>query len=266
MNRSHRLVAIVPALNEALSIGAVVSSLLALRRGDGGPLFEAVVVGDNGSTDGTGEVATAAGALVAVAGQRGYGHGCVAATRLAAARISAIDAYVFVDGDHTTRYEEIHGLVRALQSGNDLVIGRRVTRAPGSMTWAQQFGNHLCSGLVRVLWRVPVHDLGPLRAINKTLYDRLNMEALTFGWTLEMQIKAAECRASMIEVPVTVLPRTDGHSKVSPTLASALRCGRVMLQTIFSLYLTRASREQDARCNLPIHQAAHRAHSAQQDG
>jgi Glycosyl transferase family 2 len=243
------LVAVVPALNEAGCIGAVVESLRALRSPDGSALFAAVVVGDNGSTDGTPRIARAAGALVASAALRGYGHGCVAAIEHAQATFCDIDAFVFVDGDHSTQYDQIHLLVEALNAGNDLVIGRRTVRARNSMTWPQQWGNRLCSALVRWLWRAPVHDLGPLRAIRAPLYERLHMQALTYGWTVEMQIKAIELNAAMVEVPVAVLPRAAGESKVSPTIASALRCGRVMLQTIFLLYRTRASRTTKADQN-----------------
>jgi hypothetical protein len=239
------LAAIIPALNEAGCIGEVVRSLRALRRSDGRALFAAVIVGDNGSTDGTQQIADAAGALVAIASQRGYGHGCAAAIARARHVLPEVDAYVFVDGDHSTRYEQIHALVAAVESGHDLVIGRRVECMRGSMTWPQWFGNRLCSALVRWLWRAPVYDLGPLRAIRAPLYHRLRMRALTYGWTVEMQIKSIELGASMVEVPVSVLPRAAGESKVSPTIRSALRCGRVMLRTIISLYRTRASRTVD---------------------
>jgi hypothetical protein len=92
-----------------------------------------------------------------------------------------------------------------------------------------------------------VHDLGPLRLCDAQLYQQLNMQALTFGWTVEMQIKAIERQASIAEVPVSVLPRLAGESKVSPSIASALRCGRVMLKTIYHLYRTKASRNRHTK-------------------
>lgn len=235
---SLRYVAIIPALNEANCIGRVVSALLALKRSDGSAAFVAVVVGDNGSTDRTCEVATHAGALVGHAASRGYGHGCRAAMGAA----PQADVYVFVDGDDTLNYSEIESLLAGIEGGAQLVIGRRVHRAKHSMSLPQVFGNALCCALIRLLWRADVHDLGPLRAIRAQAFHRLDMQALTYGWTLEMQIKAHELRMKMIEVPVSTLARRVGHSKVSANLRAAARCGRVMLHTIFDLWRTRGQR------------------------
>ena len=234
-------VAIIPALNEAACIGRVVSQLVALRRPDGSPTFVAVAVGDNGSTDRTCEVAASAGALVGRATKRGYGHGCIAAIEAA----PSADVFVFVDGDDTTDYTQIESLLVALEAGTELVIGRRVRRAPGSMSLAQMFGNALCCWLIRVLWGANVHDLGPLRAMCAPAFRQLNMQALTYGWTLEMQIKAFEQNRYVVEVPVSTAARPDGVSKVSPNWRSALRCGRVMLATIATLWLTRSRRNSD---------------------
>ena len=237
-SRATRYVAIIPALNEADCICRVVAALIALKRNDGAPAFVAVVVGDNGSTDQTCEVAVRAGALVAHATSRGYGHGCMAAIRAA----PDADAYVFVDGDDTLNYPDIESLLAAIEHGAQLVIGRRVHRAAHSMSKPQVFGNALCCALIRLLWRAPVHDLGPLRAIRAAEFNRLDMQAFTYGWTLEMQIKAHEQRLSVSEVPVTTLARRSGNSKVSATLRAAARCGRVMLHTIFTLWITRNER------------------------
>ena len=235
-----RCVAIIPALNEAACIGQVVRKLAALVRPNGLPALSAVVVGDNGSTDATAAVAAAAGAVVARAAQRGYGHGCMAA--IATARAAAADVYLFVDGDDTLNYADIESLLSAIERGADLAIGDRVQRARHSMSVAQQLGNALCCGLIRLLWRADCHDLGPLRAIRSTAFHALDMQAYTYGWTLEMQIKAFEQQLIVVELPVTTLARATGASKVCNTLFAAARCGRVMLQTIFSLWLTRAAR------------------------
>lgn len=236
--RSLRYVAIIPALNEADCIGQVVAALVALKRKDGRSTFVAVVVGDNGSTDQTCDVATQSGALVGHATSRGYGHGCMAAIRAA----PDADAYVFVDGDDTLNYPEIESLLAGIEGGAQLVIGRRVNRAEHSMSLPQVFGNALCCALIRLLWRADVHDLGPLRAIRAPAFNWLDMRAFTYGWTLEMQIKAHELRLTMIEVPVSALARRSGHSKVSASVRAALRCGRVMLHTIFTLWYTRSQR------------------------
>lgn len=236
--RNLRYVAMIPALNEADCIDRVVAALIALKRSDGSPAFVAVVVGDNGSTDRTCDVATRAGARVAHATSRGYGHGCMAAISAA----PDADAYVFVDGDDTLNYPEIESLLTGIEHGAQLVIGRRVHRADHSMSLPQVFGNALCCALIRLLWRADVYDLGPLRAVRAPAFHRLNMQAFTYGWTLEMQIKAHELGMNLIEVPVSTLARRSGNSKVSATLRAAARCGRVMLHTIFTLWITRNAR------------------------
>ena len=238
VTRNLRYVAIIPALNEADCIGRVVAALTTLKRSDGSPAFVAVVVGDNGSTDRTCDVAMSAGALVGHATSRGYGYGCMAAIRAA----QDADAYVFVDGDDTLNYPEIESLLTAIEAGAQLVIGHRVHRAEHSMSLPQVLGNALCCALIRLLWRADVHDLGPLRAIRAPAFHRLDMQAFTYGWTLEMQIKAHESDLHMIEVPVSTLARRSSHSKVSSTLRAAARCGRVMLHTIFTLWHTRSER------------------------
>ena len=153
------------------------------------------------------------------------------------------DAYVFVDGDDTLKYAEIESLLDGIEGGAQLVIGRRMHRAQHSMSLPQVFGNALCCALIRLLWRANVHDLGPLRAIRAPAFHRLGMQAFTYGWTLEMQIKVHEQHLNMIEVPVSTLARRSGHSKVSASLRAALRCGRVMLHTIFELWRARRQRQ-----------------------
>ncbi len=236
-----RFVAIIPALNEAACIGRVVRQLSALVRRDGRPALAAVVVGDNGSTDDTCSEARAAGAVVAHSALRGYGHGCMAAIA-AIAETAPADVYLFVDGDDTLNYAEIESLLRAIECGADLAIGHRTRRARHSMSLTQRVGNAVCCGLIRFLWRTDIHDLGPLRAIRASTFHALDMQAFTYGWTLEMQVKAVEQKRVSVEVPVSTLARRIGASKVSHTWVAAARCGRVMLLTIFSLWRTRAAR------------------------
>lgn len=240
-----RYVAIIPALNEEACIGRIAAKLAALTRPDGSRTFVAIAVGDNGSTDRTCEVAAQAGALVGHTLERGYGHGCMAAIDAA----PHADVYVFIDGDDTTDCAEIESLLNAIEMGADLVVGRRFRREVGSMSSAQVFGNALCCWLIRLLWGADVRDLGPLRAMRASAFFRLNMRALTYGWTLEMQVKAFEQGCTLIEVPVSTAARAEGESKVSPNWRSALRCGRVMLATIAKLWLTRASRHSSRALN-----------------
>ncbi len=219
----------------------MVARLAALKRPDGSPTFVAIAVGDNGSTDRTCEVAARAGARVGHASERGYGHGCMAAIDAA----PPADVFVFVDGDDTTDCRQIESLLVAVEAGAELVVGHRVRRDAGSMSSAQVFGNALCCWLIRALWGAKVNDLGPLRAMRAPAFRQLNMQAFTYGWTLEMQIKAFEQNRYIVEVPVSTAARPDGVSKVSPNGRSALYCGRVMLATIGKLWLTRSSRHSD---------------------
>jgi glycosyltransferase involved in cell wall biosynthesis len=200
---------IIPALNEAGCIGDLVHETLAQ------PVREVIVV-DNGSTDGTANIARQAGARVVVESRRGYGYACAAGAAAAGA-----ETLVFLDGDGSFLPSEMPRLLEPLASGcADLVLGSRVLGdiAPGAMPPHQRFGNGLASQLMNMLYHVHVTDLGPYRAIRRNLLAKLDMREMTFGWPTEMMVKAARRRARIIEVPVSFHPRRAGRSKVSGTL------------------------------------------------
>ncbi len=204
---------IIPALNEVGNIPGLVRESLA-------QLVAEVIVVDNGSTDGTAKAALAAGATVIDAPRQGYGYACAAGAAAAQAPY-----LVFLDGDYSSLPSEMGRLVAPLTAGTaDLVLGSRFLGdiAPGAMPPHQRFGNWLASSLMRLLYRIPVTDLGPYRAIRTELLRDLNMQEMTFGWPTEMMVKAARRGERIVEVPVSHHARRSGRSKVSGTVRGSI--------------------------------------------
>ena len=219
---------IIPAYNEEASIDLVLGDLPPT-------LVRRVLVVDNGSTDRTAAVAAAAGALVVHEPRRGYGSACLAGIRRLAVDPPRIVA--FLDADYSDHPEDLAALVEPLTAGAaDLVVGSRVLgkREPGALLPQARFGNWLATRLIRRLYGEPMTDLGPFRAI---LWDRLvalEMNDPDFGWTAEMQVKAARAGLRYREVPVAYRRRI-GTSKITGTLSGTLRAGWKILYTIFRL-------------------------------
>jgi glycosyltransferase involved in cell wall biosynthesis len=225
------LAIIIPALDEEAAIGRVLQRL---------PYpADWVTVADNGSTDATAAVAIAAGARVVHEPQRGYGRACLAGLRVNRDR----DIIVFLDADFSEDPAEITGLIDPIRDGDaDLVLGWRPV---GGRPWHARLGTSLCVGLINRLWGVGYRDLGPFRAIRRSSLDRLGMTDQTWGWTIEMQVKAVEHELRWLEVPVLCRPRI-GQSKISGTLAGTVRAGTRMLYTIYDLWRRRRA-TQDRR-------------------
>ena len=240
MRKKCTVYAIIPALNEAEAIVGVVNDLHALRDNTDRPLIDRVIVADNGSTDGTGALALAAGATVIKEPRRGYGYACMAG--IAAANDA--DILLFVDGDNSIVIQETLSLLTAIDLGADLVIGARISIEPGAMTAPQRFGNWLACFITRRLWHVPISDLGPFRAIRKTELHRLDMKDMTYGWTIEMQIKAFQCGQQVTEVPVSIRCRI-GRSKVSGTVRGVIGAGVGILSMIAKLWWRERQRVSD---------------------
>jgi glycosyltransferase involved in cell wall biosynthesis len=220
------LTVIIPALNEAECLGAVVRETLAQ------PLVSHVVVVDNGSTDGTGEIARQAGARVVRETRRGYGRACAAGVQAA----EGAELLAFMDADHSTRPEELTQLAEPLLQGRaDLVLGSRALGRvePGAMPPQQVFGNWLSAVLIRRLYGVAVTDLGPFRAVRRSDVLALNMHEMTYGWPTEMLVKMARQRRRILEVPVTFRARRAGQSKVSGTLRGTFLAGYRILSVTF---------------------------------
>ena len=221
MDRGLRIGVIIPALDEEATVGAVVGGL-------DRAVVDAVVVADNGSRDGTAAAAAAAGALVVHEPRRGYGSACLRALREG----PAAEVYVFLDADGSDDPADLPLLLAALHEGPaDLVIGSRVRGRceRGALTGTQRFGNWLTCTLVRAIWRVRYSDLGPFRAIRAEALARLEMADPDYGWTIEMQVKAAQRGLRGAEVPVSYRCRRGGRSKVSGTLLGSWHAGRRIL-------------------------------------
>jgi glycosyltransferase involved in cell wall biosynthesis len=223
--------AIVPARNEAPCIAAVVQGLLVLRTPQGAPLLMEVLVADNGSTDDTARIARDHGARVIDVAQAGYGRACWEAVH--ASRGSVL---LFVDGDGAADPADAPALLDAITNGASLAIGVRHAPDAGAMTFTQRFGNGLACFLMRYLWRMPVADLGPHRAIRRDAFDALDMRDRSFGWTVEMQVRAHVLGLRVAERPVRWHARTGGVSKISGTLRGVVGAGVGILGMIARLW------------------------------
>lgn len=219
---------IIPAYNEEKSIGKVLGDIPWER-------VREVVVTDNASTDQTAAVARAGGATVLHEPRKGYGRACLKAMEYIAQKQEKPDIVVFMDADYSDHPEELDQLVAPIVSGKvDLVIGSRALgkRERGSLSPQQIFGNWLATKLLRWLYKTNFTDLGPFRAIRYDKLLEIAMEDKTYGWTVEMQAKAARQGLSYTEVPVSYRKRI-GTSKVSGTLRGTLGAGYKILWTIY---------------------------------
>jgi glycosyltransferase involved in cell wall biosynthesis len=218
-----RIGAVIPALNEARSIAWVVERLR------GQEALDTIVVVDNGSTDGTGDIARRAGANVVREERRGYGYACKAG--VLASRDT--DVTVLLDGDAADDPDDLPNLLEPLLDGEtDLVVGSRAlgSREPGSMTLQQVLGNRLAAWLVHNIYGVRVSDLGPFRTIRRSDLLALEMQEMTYGWSVEMMVKAARAGYRYREVPVNYHRRI-GVSKVGGTLCGSLKAGWCIIST-----------------------------------
>ncbi len=216
---------LIPALNERDSIGKVIAGLPAS--------VSRVIVADNGSTDGTPDVATAAGAEVVFENRRGYGSACLRG--IAHLRARPPDVLVFMDGDFSDYPDEMPALVDPIMRGDvDLVIGSRVRgqREPGALLPQAIFGNWLATSLIGWLFGFRYTDLGPFRAIRFERLLDLEMDDRDFGWTVQMQVRALVRGLRVHEVPVRYRRRI-GESKISGTVTGSVKAGTVILRTIW---------------------------------
>jgi glycosyltransferase involved in cell wall biosynthesis len=219
-----RVSVVIPALNEAEPIGDVVR---AVPR----EIASEIVVADNGSTDGTAEAARAAGARVVNEPRRGYGRACRAGVEAVSEDCQIV---VFLDGDGSDCPELLSRLVSPIVAGEyDFVIGSRTRgqREKGSMNFQQLFAGRLAGLLMRALYGVRYTDMCPFRAIRRDALSSLRMREETYGWNLEMQMKAARAGLRILEVPVAHRRRAGGESKVSGTLRGTLLAGARILTT-----------------------------------
>lgn len=212
-----RVSVVIPALNEAESIWTVVRSL------PWAEISECIVV-DNGSSDATAEIARAAGARV-VNSPRGYGAACAAGAKAA---VPSSDVLVFLDGDGSDDVSAMDQLVGPITRGEaDFVIGSRMGgyAEPGSLNGAQVFAAKFIGAPVKMFYGFHYTDMGPFRAVRRDCLAAMRMREMTYGWNLEMQIKALKMRLRVVEVPVNYRCRIGGQSKVSGNAWASVKAG-----------------------------------------
>jgi glycosyltransferase involved in cell wall biosynthesis len=225
-----KILVIIPAFNEADSIGKVLNDIPI-------DLVNEVVVVNNNSTDGTETIATDFGATVLREEKKGYGYSCLRGIEYA--RLKSAEQrpkiIVFLDGDYSDFPEEMTQVVKPIiEDDHDLVIGSRTTgnREKGSMLPQALIGNIIATKLIRLFYGYKFTDLGPFRAIKFDKLLELQMRDTTFGWTVEMQVKAAKKKLKCSEVPVSYRKRI-GVSKITGTVEGTLKASYKILWTIF---------------------------------
>ncbi len=230
--QAHFISVVIPALNEEEPIADVVRGCLATG------IPSEVIVVDNGSTDRTAQRAREAGARV-VDAPRGYGRACAAGVDAVSPQC---DVIVFLDGDGSDCPELMDQLIRPITDGtHDFVIGSRTRgqREAGSMNTQQVFAGYLAGWLIRPLYGVKYTDMCPFRAIRRDTLARLGMKEQTYGWNLEMQMRAARSGLRILEVPVNHRCRTGGESKVSGTLRGTFVAGTRIFATLLRVAMER---------------------------
>jgi len=223
MRKNVSIAVVIPAFNEAPSIAKVIEAIP--------EWVDQIIVGDNGSTDDTATIAEAAGATVVHEPERGYGAACLRAMEA----LESPDVVVFLDADFSDDPAEMDRLVDPILNGDaDIVIGSRVLGEadPGALTPQQRFGNRLACWLMRLFWQANYTDLGPFRAIRYATLRELDMRDRNWGWTVEMQVRAAQRRLRIIETPVRYRKRI-GRSKISGTVSGVIKAGSKILYFIF---------------------------------
>jgi glycosyltransferase involved in cell wall biosynthesis len=213
---------VIPTFNEAESISAVVATLPR-------DIVGRVIVVDGGSSDGTAEIARGAGAEVIKVG-RGYGRACLAGALAA----DTCDVIVFMDGDGADDPAAIRGIVGAIDAGHyDFVIGSRVRgkREPGSLAGHQIFAGRAAGFLIGLLYGVHYTDMAALRAIRRDTLLTLGMRELTYGWNLEMQMRAARSGLRVLELPVAYRRRRSGQSKIAGNFFGSVKAAARIVVT-----------------------------------
>ena len=226
---------IIPAHNEEEAIARVIQDIPSDLVGE-------IIVVDNNSSDGTAAAAENAGATVLFESDKGYGAACLKGIEYCKTKL--FDILVFLDGDYSDYPEEMRSLVKPIVEDHyDLVLGSRVLgqREKGALPLQSRIGSVIAETLIKFFWGVEYTDLGPFRAVKFDKLLQLEMRDKWFGWTVEMQIKAAERKFRILEVPVRYRKRI-GKSKVTGTLRGTIMASAIILSTIFSHAMKTAKR------------------------
>ncbi len=232
---------IIPALNERSNIDPLFDELAAVREGARFFTLRRIILADNGSTDGTPDVAAARSAIIVREPQRGYGAACLKALAWIDHRDDSPDVVVFIDADLSDDPSSMAGLLEPIARGEaDLVIGnRRKLALPGALNVVQRFGNGLACGLIFLTTGRRYHDLGSFRAVRWPALMQMSMRDRTWGWTVEMQMKAALLDIPAREVDVPSRRRREGRSKISGTVRGVITAGTKIIVTILVLWWRR---------------------------
>lgn len=225
-----RVSVIIPTYNEAQAIGRVLAELPP-------DLVSEVIVVDSNSNDGTPEIAGKMGARIVREPRRGYGRACLTGL----ANTENPDIVVFLDGDYSDRPAELPILLAPIIDGHaDITLGSRLSGKSnrGALPWHQSLGNRFAAGLIRLLYRVKVSDLGPFRAGRADVLRALALEETTYGWAVEMILKGARAGLRIVEVPVSYYPRI-GKSKIGGTLKGTAGAAWFILSRIVLYYFRR---------------------------
>ncbi len=224
------ILTIIPVQNEADTIAAVLQALQAAG-------LRQIRVIDNGSSDGSAEIARQAGAEVRSEPVSGYGSACWCGLQQIPAEIQWI---LFCDGDGSDDLDALDQFWK-LRHCYDLILGNRAATAAGraAMTPVQQFGNWLATTLIWLGWGYCYRDLGPLRLIRRSALAQIQMQDRGFGWTVEMQVRAVECGLRICELPVNYYNRQGGKSKISGTVNGSVKAGVIILSTLGKFYAQR---------------------------
>jgi glycosyltransferase involved in cell wall biosynthesis len=223
--------AVIPTLNEAATIAGAIA---AVPR----DVVDEIIVADSSSRDGTAAIAQHAGARVVTLTEPGYGRACAAG---AAAASEACGIILFLDGDGADRVDLADMLVAPIRAGtHDFVIGSRVRgeREPGSMSWHQVLAGRLAGRLMSALYGVRYTDMCAFRAIRSDALKRLDLRETTYGWNIEMQMKAARAGFRILELPVPYRRRAGGRSKVAGSLRGSIRAGWRIALTVARIAMT----------------------------
>jgi glycosyltransferase involved in cell wall biosynthesis len=225
-----KTLAVIPARDEEASVGAVVAGLLSAG-------IRTVRVVDNGSSDRTATVARDAGAEVSREPVAGYGRACWRGLQDLPGWAEWI---LFCDADGSDDLGQLPAFFAAARDA-DFVLGARRLFPDGrnTLTPVQRFGNSLSTALIRIGWGFRYRDLGPFRLIRRRALEEIRMRDRSWGWTLEMQVRAIENKLRIVELPVAALPRRAGRSKISGSIIGSLRAGLVIISMLIRLYVRR---------------------------